>query len=151
MRGFKHMLSLLVAPERFIGASTDRIVALQKRHHEGPYTEEHRARAEAFARFQAITLRRAIFVSIATTALTILFGYLAGRGLRVVIDPAKFLVYLMQAVGAAVILGATLAQIGRKHESMGGETLADEMNSNIFRVLYVIGTFVFVLSASWDA
>jgi hypothetical protein len=34
---------------------------------------------------------------------------------------------------------------------MGGENLADEMNSYIFRALYVAGTFLFVMSVSWDA
>jgi hypothetical protein len=60
-------------------------------------------------------------------------------------------VYVLQAAGAAVILGATLAEIGRKIESYGGATLPEQMNGFMFRTLYVVGTFLFVVSVSWDA
>lgn len=151
MQRLKHMLFVLVAPKRFIRASTDRIVELRKRTHQGPFTEEHRSDSERFARTQAAVLRRALFTGIAITSSTILIAALVGWGLRSLLTPSKVWVYLLQGFGAAVILGATLSQFGHRHESIGGETLADEMNTYIFRALYVVGTFVFVVSVSWDA
>ena len=151
MKRLKYMLFVIFAPERFVRASTERMATLQTRTQEGPPTEEQRATADSFARFQTRAIRRAILLGVGTTALTMLVGYLAGIALAHVLGPRKVAVYLLQAVGAAVILGATLSQIGRRLESLGGENLADEMNVFIFRVLYVVGTFLFVVSVSWDA
>ena len=151
MRHLKYMLWVFMAHERFTQAATQRIVELRKRHHEGPFTAAHRAQSETFARAQTKSLRRAFLLGIGVTAATILIGIAAGWALKSLVPSSKNPVYALQAIGAAIILGATLGQIGRKEESMGGENLADEMNGFIFRALYVVGTFLFVTSVSWDA
>lgn len=151
MQRLKYMFFVFFAPGRFTRHATERIVALSKTHRKEPFTEADRAQSEEFARKQTGVLRRTFFLGIGITALTIVAGAFAGWVLKGFITPTKNPVYALQAIGAAIILGATLGQFGRKHESIGGENLADEMNGYIFRALYVVGTFLFVMSVSWDA
>ena len=57
----------------------------------------------------------------------------------------------VQGLGAAVILGATLAEAGRKIDTWDGETLPERINAALFRGFYVLGTFLFLVSVAWDA
>ena len=97
-------------------------------------------------------IRQALFVSILVTIATIAVGWLIGLTLRKAFGPApSFLLSVLQIMGAGTILGATLAEIGRQIESWGGKTLPEKVNLWLFRALYVLGTFVFVLSLGWSS
>lgn len=107
-------------------------------------------RATALERTRKI--RRALFGSILVTIATIVVGWLIGLMLLKVFGPAPtFLISVLQMAGAGTILGATLAEIGRQIESWGGKTLPEKVNLWLFRALYVLGTFVFVLSLGWSS
>lgn len=85
-------------------------------------------------------------------ALTIAVGAVSGTAFRCLFgEPAKALVYFLQALGAAVILGATLAEVGDDVMTHGGRSIPEQLNKLIFRSLYVAGTFLFLLSVAWDA
>lgn len=57
----------------------------------------------------------------------------------------------MQGAGAAVILGATLAEVGRDIGTWKRATIAEQVNAFTFRALYALGTSFFVASVAWDA
>lgn len=61
------------------------------------------------------------------------------------------MIYIFQALGAAVILGATLAEVGGDIMTWDGDSIPEQMNKLVFQGLYIFGTFLFVLSVAWDA
>lgn len=156
----KPMLLLLFCRSRFEQVATERAIQsefssnqqLREAYPDGKLPPE---RVEEFARTvreQTSNVRRALLGGIGITLLTILLGYLFGLVLsRVVGPPSKALVYILQALGAGVILGATLGEIGRDIETWDRNTLPELVNAWTFRAFYIVGTFLFVTSVSWDA
>lgn len=55
---------------------------------------------------------------------------------------------LLQYIGIGVLLWATLANAGWNIQTMNGDTIPELVNEWMFRVLYVIGSFLLVLSVS---
>jgi hypothetical protein len=149
---------LLFAPARFVHEATEHAVAQELRRAPelrdsatGTYPSDRRAHIEASIRGQAGSIRRGLFTGIGITAGTIAVGVAAGLGLRATFAPVKWLVYVLQGAGAAVILGATLAEVGRDIETWKRSTVPEQVNAFTFRALYVLGTFFFVASVAWDA
>lgn len=160
MNPLKGVLLIIFAPARFIRAAAQHAMesefrsrpALLAEYPDATFPPERAAEFYANARTQTLSIRRALFGGITITLLTITVGFLTGLGLaRAVGAPSKVVVYILQGVGAAVILGATLGEIGRKIETYGQDSLPERMNKYTFRALYVLGTFLFVVSVSWDA
>jgi hypothetical protein len=155
---FAHLCRLVFTPERFIAVVTDQIVAADRVQNpsivlpSGEYPAERRASISESVRGQTRNLRRAFTKGIVTTTLTIAVGALAGTALRYLFgSPAKTLVYIVQGVGAAVILGATLAEVGGDLMTWDRVSIPERLNKLVFHGLYIIGTFMFVLSIAWDA
>jgi hypothetical protein len=153
-----HLLRLVFQPDRFIVRVTEQIVADDRVKNPsvllpgGEYPADRRAGIEQSVRGQTRSIRRALAKGLITTALTIAVGAVVGTALRHVLgQPHKIAVYLLQAVGAAVILGATLAEVGRDITTWGKESIPEQLNMLMFHGLYVLGTFLFVTSVAWDA
>ncbi len=158
MHPLKGFCLLLVAPARFIRASIEQAGAYDLRRAPevrdaltGAYPAERRASIEATIRGQVATIRRGIFKGIGITAATIVLGVAVGVSLRAAFDPVKWVVYALQGAGAAVILGATVAEVGKDIETWKRVTLPEQLNAFAFRALYAVGTFLFVMSVAWDA
>ena len=158
MNPIRGMLLLLFSPRRFVAlAAEDAIKYEMNRAPEvrdpttGRYPADRCASIETSIRGQVATIRYGILSSIGITTGTIVAGALAGLMLRAACQPVKWVVYALQAAGAAVILGATLAEVGRDIETWDRTTIPERVNSYTFRALYVLGTFLFVLSVAWDA
>jgi heme A synthase len=64
--------------------------------------------------------------------------------------PSKLSIYLLQGSGAAILLFATLAEIGWVIESIDGDELPELVNKWIFRFLYFCGTCLLFISFWWD-
>jgi len=95
-------------------------------------------------------LRSAVFGSLVTTLAAVIAGFAAGALLHRLFGPApSLLLGGLQLTGAGVLLGATLAEVGREIESWTQQTLAEKVNRWVFRTLYVLGTFVLVVSVGW--
>lgn len=153
-------LLLLIAPERFVARATDHAISrelqtnrqLHDQFPDGVLPSQRRADFEQNVRSQAGVVRRSVLSSIGITFSAIVVGVVAGLLLQAVLGtPSKLTVYLLQAVGASILLGATLAEVGRKIETWSQESLSEEINAFMFRALYVLGTFLFVVSVAWDA
>jgi hypothetical protein len=158
MQNVAHLLRLIFAPKWFIDVVTDLVVVEDRVKNpswlqpEGEFQIKRRAEIQENVRNQTNRFRRGIAKGIVTTALTIAVGAIAGTALRYLFgEPAKALVYFIQASGAAVILGATLAEVGGDISTWKRESIPEQLNRLIFRGLYVAGTFLFVLSVAWDA
>lgn len=72
-------------------------------------------------------------------------GFVLGR----VLGNVLWLVQLAQFAGAAIILWATIWELGWSVRSFGGDTLPERVHQYLFRVLYAVGTFVFFLAYFW--
>lgn len=158
MHKLAHLFRLIFAPDRFIDVITDLIVAEERVKNpsvllpEGEYPTDRRAEIQENVRNQTKKFRRGIATGIITTAFTIAVGAVAGTALRYLFgEPAKSWIYFIQASGAAVILGATLAEVGGDIMTWKKASIPEQLNKLIFRGLYVAGTFLFVLSVAWDA
>jgi hypothetical protein len=153
-----HLLRLVFAPARFIEIVASRIVAEDRIKNpsvvgpDGQYPEDRRADIHGSVSKQTHSIRRAFAFGTLITLLTIAvgaaIGYCLGQTYGV---PPKFIVYFLQASGAAAVLGATLAEVGSEIMTWDRESIPERMNQLIFRGLYVFGTFLFVMSLSWDA
>jgi hypothetical protein len=96
------------------------------------------------------SVRIAFFSALGLTLLAIAVGLIAGYFLkRNFCAPSSRVTSALQISGAAIILVATLAKVGWKIQSWNGETLPEKADRWMFRALYVIGTFLFVLSLGW--
>ena len=108
-------------------------------------------RFRGFAREQTQSLRRAVFGGIGIAFAAIASGLVAGAILRHLLGPAPVIAIAgLQIGGAGIILGATLAEVGRQIASWQQETLPEKVNRWVFRCLYVFGTFIFVISVGWS-
>jgi len=107
---------------------------------------------ESMVHEQTSSIRCALKRGILTTSLTILLGTILGFiGSMLYGPPSEVCIYLLQALGAAMTLGATLGEVGRKVSTIDGNTLAESVNAFLFNANCTVGTFLFALSASWDA
>jgi hypothetical protein len=155
-----HILLLLFRPARFVDVAAQQ--AIEK---EFSSNKQFRAKypdralpsevIENFtksARKQTTQIRSALFGGVLLTLAVMLFGWLVGIGLACWLGmPSKLIVYGFQAAGAAIILGATLGEVGRRIDTWDGDTLPERINAATFRVAYMVGTLLFVVSFSWDA
>jgi hypothetical protein len=160
MHPLKGMLLMLFAPRTFTRAATDFAIAsalrenhqLRERYPDGNLPESQKQEFETTVRNQTQSIRRAVLGGVGVTLLTMLVGYGTGSVLQALFGtPSKVLVYLLQALGAGVILGATLGETDRQIQTWDRVSLAEKINAFMFRTLYVLGTFLFVASVTWDA
>ena len=159
MRTVQALWLLVFSPDRFVERVVGEVVDEDSREHpqvlqqhSGVYPADRRAGILESVTSQTIRLRSALVGGILVTAVTIVLGGLAGTFLNWFGgSPAKAVVYGFQAIGAAVILGATLGEVGSDIRTWKGNTIPERLNRQIFRALYVAGTFLFVMSVAWDA
>lgn len=149
---------LIFAPKRFITNVTNEIMAKDRIKHPeillpgGEYPHERMAGILKSVSEQTKCLRSAFAKGLITTSTTIMIGLMFGISLRYLFGiPSKFLVYGLQAFGAAIILGATLAEVGGDIVTWDKESIPEQLNQFIFHGLYAVGTFLFVTSVVWDA
>lgn len=113
---------------------------------------EHLSKTDPVHQFAraARDVRRGVVASFGLVALTISAGWVVGLVLGRYVEPAPPLVnQILQYVGVGVILWATLAIRGWSIQSFNGNTLPERLNRAIYRVLYVLGSLLLVLSVAW--
>jgi len=85
-----------------------------------------------------------VSVVVAATCLGFTLGLVAS-------SPSPSLNAALQFGGATALLWATLSAGGWRLRTWKGETIAEHINQWLFRSLYVLGTFLIVLSVVWSA
>jgi hypothetical protein len=56
---------------------------------------------------------------------------------------------ILQLTSATLILTATLAVLAWEIQSYVGQTLPEKVNRWLYRTLYVVGTYLFIVSLAW--
>ena len=80
----------------------------------------------------------------------LLLGWLSGIIFHRTLGPTSSSVIMaLQVLAAGILLGATLSLAGRKIASIGGQTLPEKIDDLLYRILYITGTYLLVLSLSW--
>ncbi len=95
----------------------------------------------------AFRIHRAFWASAGLVMVTALLGY--GAGLLVLHCPwcmASAIARVLQLVGAVLLLWATLFVRGWDIQTFGGTTLSERVNQWLFRGLYIVGTFLLIMS-----
>jgi len=105
---------------------------------------------DAFKEPRALMLRRALFSSLMLVLASGILGCLIGfLMVQIYPIPPSLVTTVMQALGALLLLWATLFVRGWDIQSFGGVTYTERANRWIYRSLYCIGTGVLVLSVIW--
>lgn len=153
MSKFGAVVRFLFAPERFIARSvphdSEGSLAggynkdLRAAHAAGTYRPEPVLESNARQRTKA--LRRSLFQSGLAVLGTIVAAFVVGWSIR---QFGSFggATGALQVAGAAILLWATIWELGWEAKSIGGNTLVERVHSWIFRGLYVVGTFLLFLS-----
>jgi hypothetical protein len=97
------------------------------------------------------TVRRALVTSLLLVAVAVLLGWLTGTLLAIVCGPPTLSTNrVLQFIGVGVLLWATLAKQGWNIQSYNGNTLPELVDRWIYRTLYVIGSYILVVSVAWS-
>jgi hypothetical protein len=108
-------------------------------------------RANQFAR-AARDVRRGLGESFGLVVLTVVTGWLVGEVLEHFIGSTSLVVnHLLQYGGVGIILWATLAIRGWSIQTSNGNTLPERLDRAIYRALYLVGSFLLVLSVAWPS
>lgn len=159
MNPVKAALWILLAPQRFERKAVRHAIDLERRNSDEFRTRFDSAKLapetisnfERTARGQVQALRRVARESFVLCVVTIVAGYALGVGLNVILgEPPKWLVNIIQAIGASAILGASISEDPREIETFDRSTLPEQIHQAFFRGLVALGTFVFVASVAWD-
>jgi len=159
MNPVRAVILVLVAPSRFIEAAVQHDVEAEwetnaqwrSAYPDQRVPQERLQKFRDLAATRTAKLRASVFGSLVTTIAAIIAGFGTGALLQRLFGPSPpLLVDGLQVVGAAVFLSATLAEAGREIESWTQRTLAEKVNKWVFRTLYVLGTFILVISIAWS-
>jgi hypothetical protein len=110
-----------------------------------------RAKVSSSDIYRSAEVRRAFSTSCLLTTVAVVTGYLSGAFLHCRIGVASTnSSAALQAASASVLLIATLAVVGWKIQSYGGESLVEKVNQWLTRSLFVVGTFCFSVYLGWS-
>lgn len=103
------------------------------------------------ARRGVALLRKAILMGVWRGLAPVLVGVAAGLTFTTILGaPPKLAVYVLQVLGAAIILAGTTTKAGPEIETYDRCTLPERLNEQMLPGLSMIGTAVLVLSYVWD-
>lgn len=95
-------------------------------------------------------IRRAIAASLELVLASVFVGWLSGLLLARCLGPANPIVNrVLQYTGVGVLLWATLAKQGWNLQTWNGNTLPERIDRTVYRVMYVVGSWLLVLSVAW--
>lgn len=95
-------------------------------------------------------IRKGLYYSLLFVLGTTIIGVTVGRVCYYFFGYLSNVSYaILQYIGLGIILWATLAIQGWKIQTIGGHSLPELINEWVYRLFYLIGTFLLVLSVSW--
>lgn len=137
----REILLLLLCPTRFVRQAMD---------HDARLPPVLSLTGEALIRARVTRIRRSLAMAFSLVVASLGLGWVSGVALARAVGPARpAVVAFLQLVAAGIILGATLAVLGSEIRSYTGQTLPEKVNRWLYRVLYVVGTYLLVLSLTW--
>lgn len=134
--------------------SREQLVSLSERHLASMNTteaieEKHRKLAESQSARSVTEIRHTLCVSLWMVLGSVVAGCIVGR-IYVSLDLPKPLLVaeISQYLGVAILLWATLGKIGWSIQTMNGNTLPEQVNDFVYRLLYIFGSICLAVSAS---
>jgi hypothetical protein len=121
---------------------------LLEKYRAGSYTPDEAALRKGAAD-RAVHIAASLRSAAIVVGVTALVGAGAGYTLGRLLGNMLWLIQLAQFAGAALILWATIWELGWNVRSFGGDTLPERVHQYLFRVLYAVGTFLFILAYFW--
>ncbi len=96
-------------------------------------------------------IRRSFGRGFKWVVVALVLGWVSGVILHRTVGPvSSSMILALQVLAAGILLGATLSLAGRKIASIGGQTLPEKIDDLLYRILYIAGTYVLVLSMIWS-
>jgi hypothetical protein len=127
---------------------------ISRRHHEHLNTPEQmkqKMSEEAWADEQITLLRRSWLIALATVAAVLVTGWISGRLMAALVtEHVATWQATLQYTGAGLLLWVTLGQGGWSIQSMKGTTYAERLDGWVYRVIHIVGTFLFVAGTAWS-
>lgn len=155
----RSILLLLFRPDRFVGKAVEHDLSLELKRNEqlramfptGQLPPERKQVFERNAQERTENIRKALWGGLRYTVVTVLAAWASGAVIEVTVGlPQPHVTRLLQLLGGAIVLGATLSLLGWEIHSIHGQTLPEQVNRSIYRYLYVIGTYAIALSLTWS-
>jgi hypothetical protein len=107
-------------------------------------------RDEAFPPQQASEIRAALRKSFIAVVLVVAAALITAWLLRQLVGaPSLGLLRWVQYSGVAILLWATLAQVGWRIRTIGQVTLPEELDRLLYRIFYLVGSYLLALSVAW--
>jgi hypothetical protein len=132
---------LLFSPARFVREAAD---------HDTRLPPAQNLTGEALTWDRVIRIRCSLATAFSSVVLSLTLGWVSGVFLIRTVGPAsRTVIALLQLLAACIILGATLAVLDWETRSFTGQTLPEKVNRCLYRLLYVVGTYLLVLSLRW--
>ncbi len=137
----REIVLLLFRPVRFVREAID---------HDARLPPAQNLTGERLTWDRVTRIRRSLATAFSLVVVSLGLGCVSGVALARAVGPARpAVVAFLQLVAAGIILGATLAVLGSEIWSYTGQTLPEKVNRWLYRVLYVVGTYLLVLSLTW--
>jgi hypothetical protein len=141
----------LFAPEKFSRLAYHRAQAGHRAKIERrAFPESRPSMRDSSHRSNTLKVRQAFSRSLQLVASVLILGWVVAKALFATIGPAgPGLSLALQYGGIGILLWATLAKGGWTIQTIGGETLPELIDQRLYRVLYLLGSFILAISASW--
>jgi cytochrome c biogenesis protein CcdA len=138
----KEIMIFVFNPSRFIQMAVDHDKRLPQ---EEPKSHEEEVRKDTYF------IRHCLIVGLLLAFLTLAAGVISAMILGRFISPAsRMLIIILQSFAAIIILGATISFcLSFKITTWCGETLLEKTNRWLYCTLYIIGTWILVMSFTW--
>lgn len=146
-------LLFLFSPERFEKVAVryhEHYVEEAKKRYGGAPVEFDRQESAKNNKNQVEILRASLFRALSYVFLALAAAVItAAVAIQLYGAPSPWATVALQLVGAFMLLGATLWQIG-KAASACGEWLAEKVHNWLFRFLYSVGTYLLGAAICWE-
>lgn len=154
----KEVILLVFYPSRFIVYATELNVRkefetnkqLRESFPDGRLPAERLKEFEEYVSKSTNRIRRSFVVGFGWVLFAIAGGWTCGSSLSCLLGPApKIFVSFLQLAAAGILLGATLSLTGWEIQTGSGQTIPEGVNRWLYRALYIIGTWILILSLTW--
>ncbi len=147
--------AFLLQPRRFAKLASEHDFA--RAHKSADYPEHWRSQAdvragelEERARGAAAELRRSFWVHGFMIGFALFSAFLGAKGGQWLVgNMPSWLNLLLQAVGAALLLWATLWQLDPQKKTQLGMSMVERTHGWLFRTMYMLATFLLFLAYFW--
>lgn len=156
---FKEIMIIVFCPSRFAQIAADHAIKMELQNNDqfrkmfpdGKLPSNKQKEFEGREIKRTNLIRHSFAVGFLLALATFTGGWVSGTVLGCLVGRAsKMIIIVLQSAGAFIILGATLSFVGSEIESWNLKTLPEKVNRWLYRILYIIGTWILIMSLTWS-